>query len=68
MTIPKEIRERFGLRPNTEVEFSVESGAIILRKAPKKLDLEKWRGHAGASFRDLGYPSVDDFIADVRGR
>lgn len=68
VTIPKEIRERFGLRPNTEVEFRIESGSIILKKAPKKLNLEKWKGHSSASFRDLGYSSVDDYIEDIRGR
>jgi AbrB family looped-hinge helix DNA binding protein len=68
VTIPKEIRERFGLRPNTEVEFQIENGSIILRKAPKKLNLEKWKGHSSANFGDLGYSSVDDFMEDVRGR
>ena len=34
VTIPQEIREKLGLHPNTEVEFSVERGRAILR--PKK--------------------------------
>ena len=68
VTIPKEIRDRFGLRPETEVEFSVVGGSIVLKKAPRKLNLSKWKGRCGATFRKLGYSSVDKFLDDVRGR
>jgi len=34
VTIPQEIREKLGLQPDTEVEFTVERGAAVLR--PKK--------------------------------
>ena len=68
ITIPKEIRDRFGLGPQTEVEFHVVQGVIVLKKAPKKLDLQKWRGRCKGSFAKLGYSSVDRFIDDVRGR
>jgi AbrB family looped-hinge helix DNA binding protein len=74
VTIPKNIREQFGLGPETEVEFSVSGGAIVLRKAPKKLDLAKWKGYCRDSFVKLGYTRssmgkspVDQFIDDVRG-
>ncbi|MBI3471607.1 MAG: AbrB/MazE/SpoVT family DNA-binding domain-containing protein [Candidatus Solibacter usitatus] len=68
VTIPKEIRYRFGLGPETEVEFSVVHGSIVLKKAPKKLDLRKWKGRCKASFAELGYTSVDRFVDDLRGR
>lgn len=68
VTIPKDIRNRFGLRPNTEVEFHVEHGSVVLRKAPRKLDLEKWKGRLKAGAAELGYKSVDKFMRDVRGR
>jgi AbrB family looped-hinge helix DNA binding protein len=68
VTIPKEIRDRFGIGPETEVEFSVEKGSIVLRKTPKRLDLAKWKGRCARSFKKLGYASVDRFIEDVRGR
>ena len=32
VTIPKEIRDEFGLLPGTEVEFVAESGQIKVRK------------------------------------
>lgn len=68
VTIPKEIRDQFGLGPETEVEFRVVAGNIVLKKAPKKLNLAKWKGRCGDTFAKLGYSSVDKFIDDVRGR
>jgi AbrB family looped-hinge helix DNA binding protein len=68
VTIPKDIRDQFGLRPQTEVEFVVAGGSIILKKAPRKLNLAKWKGRCSATFAKLGYSSVDEFIEDVRAR
>ena len=68
VTIPKEIRERFGLGPETDVEFEVIRDTIVLKKAPKKLNLRKWKGRCKESFAELGYTSVDKFIEDLRGR
>jgi len=68
ITIPKEIRDRFGLRQGTEVEFRVVKDTIILQKKPRKLNLEKWKGRCKGSFALLGYASVDEFLEDVRGR
>ena len=68
VTIPKTIRDKFGLGPETEVEFIVVDGSIVLKKAPKLLDLAKWKGRARKSFAELGYSSVDEFVDDVRGQ
>ena len=68
VTIPKDIRDQFGLGPETEVEFHVVGGSIILKKAPKQLNLAKWKGRCGDTLAKLGYSSVDKFIDDVRGR
>lgn len=68
VTIPKELRDRFGLHPDTEVEFQVVHDAIALRKKPKPLGLEKWKGKCRRSFEDLGYDSADRYLDDVRGR
>jgi len=43
-------------------------GSIILKKAPKKLNLAKWKGRCGDTFAKLGYSSLNKFIDDVRGR
>jgi AbrB family looped-hinge helix DNA binding protein len=68
VTIPKEIRSQFGLGPETEVEFHIVKGAIVLKKARKKLNLAKWKGRCGGAFTKLGYTSVDRFIEDIRRR
>lgn len=36
VTIPQEIRERFGLLPETEVEFRIEGNAVRLVKISSK--------------------------------
>lgn len=68
VTIPKELRDRFGLVANSEVEFHVENGSIVLKKASRRLNLDKWRGRCAQSFRELGISSVDEYIEDIRGR
>ena len=60
VTIPKDIRDRFGLGPDTEVDFTVAGGAIVIKKVSKPLGLEKWKGRCRKSFTELGYASVDD--------
>ncbi len=68
VTIPKKLRERFGLKAATEVEFEAGKGFIALRKKSGKLKLAKWKGGCKKSFEELGYSSVDQFIEDLRGR
>jgi AbrB family looped-hinge helix DNA binding protein len=68
ITIPRDLRERFGLKPETEVEFQVVNNSIFLRKKSGKLNLTRWKGRCGKSFKELGYTRVDEFIEDVRGR
>ena len=73
VTIPKDIREQFGLGPDTEVNFRIAEGTILLEKAPRKLDLGKWKGRCKESFAALGYSPrgkarVDRFLEDVHGR
>ena len=68
VTIPKDLRERFGLKPETEVEFQVVNNSILLRKKPGRLNLARWKGRCRKSFKELGYNRVDEFIEDVRGR
>jgi hypothetical protein len=50
------------------VDFHVVGGSIVLKKAPKKLNLAKWKGRCGDTFKKLGYSSIDKLIGDVRGR
>jgi AbrB family looped-hinge helix DNA binding protein len=68
VTIPKPLRERYGLGPKTEIEFSVANDSIVLRKKPQKLNFKRWKGRCRGSFAALGYDSVDRFLEDLRGR
>lgn len=62
VTIPKRLRERFGIRAGQEVEFTDDSGRIVLTKAVSDDD------PVAAVFGtlDLGM-STDDYIDLVRG-
>jgi AbrB family looped-hinge helix DNA binding protein len=37
--VPKEIREKLGLRPRTKVVYSVESGRLIVEPVPNLEDM-----------------------------
>ncbi|MDX8411004.1 MAG: AbrB/MazE/SpoVT family DNA-binding domain-containing protein [Mariprofundaceae bacterium] len=65
VTIPKELRERFGFQPETEIEFIAEGNALRVVRAPKsrrgdKL-ARKLRGKATESM------STDEIMALTRG-
>lgn len=68
VTIPKDIRERFGIGPDTEVEFSIERGQILLRKRAPELPLREWKGYCAPKFRKAGYHGVDAYLNQVRGK
>jgi AbrB family looped-hinge helix DNA binding protein len=63
VTIPKELRERFGLLPNMEVEFVADEGGIRIQKSrPRKsavMDV----------FGILKKPGkTDAYMEEIRGR
>jgi AbrB family looped-hinge helix DNA binding protein len=68
VTVPKTIRDRFGLKPSTEIAFHIVNGAIVLTKKSRKMNFAKWKGRCKASFARLGYKTADEFVEDVRGR
>jgi len=68
VTIPKEIRERFGIGPNTAVAFHVVRGKIVLEKKAPESKLRKWIGCCKGSLRELGFRTADEFVRDIRGR
>lgn len=68
VTIPKELRNRFGLNRTTEVEFAIQADTLVLRKVGKTLNLRKWKGKCKGALGKMGYRNVDDYIKDVRGR
>ena len=63
VTIPKEVRDRLGLRPGDELEFVEEDGVFQLRKRLTTAPFKKYRGYLA----DLVDRDPDDLIQDMRG-
>ena len=65
VTIPKALRDRFGLCPRSEVEFLDINGQLVLRKQPepRRKSLRRWVG-----FLQNEPDDVDGFIEEIRGR
>lgn len=62
VTIPKPIRDRYGLRPGSEVRFVEEDRRVVLRKAGGEDVWKKYRG-----FLKLGI-STNEYFKLLRGR
>jgi len=63
ITIPRTIRERYGLEPNVEVEIVEEEGRLLLRKKRSVVcPIDRFVGVLQDSER------TDDLIEDLRGR
>jgi len=60
ITIPKEYREKFGLKPGDEVEFSIENDSLVVNK--KATEFEDYAGYLGESEK-----TVDERMDDLRG-
>lgn len=67
VTIPRDIRERLGLRPHTEVVFEVDGNTVRLRRAPSqpnsrgKAIVDRLRGRATSAL------STEEIMALTRG-
>jgi AbrB family looped-hinge helix DNA binding protein len=63
ITIPKRMREKLGLLPNTEVEFVEKEDGVLIQKRP--IHTSPVRKVYGI----LNTPgSTDKYIEDIRGR
>ena len=70
VTIPQEIREKAGLLPNTEVEFEIVRGKVILKPAGKaksrgRLAIERLR--CSGTNRDWKGKTTEQIMAFLRG-
>ena len=61
VTIPKEIREKFGLEAGEEINFAIVDGQLVLKKKSMLSKLESWAGVISIE------SSVDSFVDDIRG-
>ena len=64
VTIPKEVRERLGLRAGDELEFVEEDGVFSLRKRLPPTVLSKYRGY----LKHLAERDPDELVRDLRGQ
>jgi AbrB family looped-hinge helix DNA binding protein len=63
VTLPKKLREKFGITQATEVEFIEREGGIMLVKKASLSPLTRYRGLA----RGKGIPkTTDEFLSLVR--
>ncbi len=65
VTIPQDVRERFGFHPHTEIEFAVEGQQVTIRKRDTAASkgralVERLRGRATVKM------STDDIMALTR--
>ena len=61
VTIPKQIRDRLGIEPGQELDFSDEDGRLVARKVTS-------RNPVDAAYGILDLPDgTDALVADLRG-
>lgn len=51
VTIPKIIRDRYGLQPGSEIRFAEEDRRVVLRKAEKEDVWDRYYGFLKAKMR-----------------
>ena len=63
ITIPKRLRDRFGLNHNVEVEITpIEEGLLIQKRSSASHPVERVYGILS------GNTNTDDYIEEIRGR
>lgn len=65
VTVPKALRERFGITAETEVEFREVRGQLVLVAKRRRSPVERLRGRLKRL--PVGR-TVDEYIAQIRGR
>jgi antitoxin PrlF len=66
VTIPAEIRERFGFLPDTEVEFVVEGDAVRVVRATRQGDTRGDRVVRRLRGRAVSHMTTDEILALTR--
>lgn len=61
VTIPKDIREKLGVKPGSSVRFKVIEGKCVVEKEVKENRIGKWVGYLKSKRR------TDELIRELRG-
>ena len=64
VTIPKDVRERLGLRPGDEIEFVEDRRGFRVQKRVAGSPFKKYRGH----LKHLAGRDPDELVEQMRGR
>ena len=68
ITIPKHLRERFGMHHNVEVEVTpTDDGLLIRKRLVGQSPVDRVYGILGKGALGVGV-TVDDYIEEIRGR
>ncbi len=68
ITIPKQLRERFGMHHNVEVEITpTKRGLLVQKRSSGQHPVDRVVGILGKDALGRGV-SVDDYIEEIRGR
>ena len=68
ITIPKHLRDRFGMHHNVEVEVTPTDGGLLIQKrVAEQNPVDKVYGILGKNALGEGV-SVDEYIEEIRGR
>ena len=68
ITIPKELRDRFGMHRDVEVEITPTDAGLLIHKSTDWRDrVDRVYGILGKGALGEGV-SVDDYIEEIRGR
>ena len=68
ITIPKALRERFGLYHNVEIEIdATDNGLLIRKRTTAEHPVDRVYGILGKNALGKGV-SVDEYIEEIRGR
>lgn len=63
VTIPKEVREKLGVRPGENIGFEERGGMLVITKVVVKSPFDKWVGRLD----HLEGRRSDDLVKEARG-
>jgi len=63
VTIPKEVRQRLGLRPGDELEFVADCGRFAIKKHLQASPFAFYRGY----LKGLASHDPDELVSEIRG-